>query len=99
MSDDRLHVILRTMQLTDIDEVVEIDKLAFPSPWPPRTYRYEILNNDRSTMLVLENDVATPHRNGTGGIGGWLKRFTGEPHPGVLMGYAGMWHIADEAHV
>jgi len=89
------------MQLTDIDEVVEIDKLAFPTPWPPRTYRYEILNNDRSTMIVLENNDPTRHRhNGSGGLSRFFKRITGETRPGgALMGYAGMWHIADEAHI
>lgn len=98
MTDNRPHVILRPMQIDDIDEVVEIDKLAFPTPWPHRTYRYEILNNDRSMMIVLDNaDVA--RQNGHK-LGDWLRRLTGEaPGSHNLMGYSGMWHIADEAHV
>lgn len=100
-SDNRPQVILRPMQLTDVDEVVEIDRLAFPTPWPTRTYRYEILNNDRSLMIVLEHKTQTHHsKNGSSGLGQWFKWLSGESaHAGNLMGYSGMWHIADEAHV
>jgi [ribosomal protein S18]-alanine N-acetyltransferase len=100
MSDNRPHVIVRPMSINDIDEVVEIDKLAFPTPWPARTYRYEISSNERSMMIVLENAATIPHQNGNSKLSGWLRRFTGEPTEyGRLMGYSGMWHIADEAHV
>lgn len=101
-SDTRPHVILRPMQLSDIDEVVEIDRMAFPTPWPARTYRYEILNNDRSLMIVLEqgDTPTTSSKNGSSGISGWLRWLSGESAPaGNLMGYGGMWHIADEAHI
>jgi [ribosomal protein S18]-alanine N-acetyltransferase len=100
MSENRPQVIVRPMSLNDIDEVLEIDKLAFPTPWPARTYRYEISSNDRSTMIVLESTQQSEQKNGKNGLGGWLRRFTGEPgHSGQLMGYGGMWHIADEAHI
>jgi ribosomal-protein-alanine N-acetyltransferase len=86
------------MQIDDIDEVVEIDKLAFPTPWPYRTYRYEILSNERSLMLVLENADAA-RQNGHR-FGDWLRRLTGDvPEGHNLMGYSGMWHIGDEAHI
>jgi [ribosomal protein S18]-alanine N-acetyltransferase len=100
-SEKRPHVILRPMQLSDVDEVVEIDRLAFPTPWPARTYRYEILNNDRSLMIVLEHkQQASASKNGSSGLGQWFKWLSGDSaHSGNLIGYSGMWHIADEAHV
>jgi ribosomal-protein-alanine N-acetyltransferase len=87
------------MRLSDVEAVVELDTLSFPTPWPARTYRYEIANNDRSTMIVLEVGNAARSPNGSG-ISNWLKRISGEEpiHPS-LIGFSGMWHIADEAHV
>lgn len=104
MHDERLHVIVRRMTLDDIDQVVEIDRLSFPIPWPARSYRYELLNNSRnSTFYVVERASHSPQ--GGGQPSGWLKRLIGtEPHvpeapaPQVLA-YSGFWHIADEAHI
>lgn len=99
MSDDRPHVIIRPMQLADVETVVELDAMSFPTPWPARTYRYEISNNERATMIVLEQASPQPSSNGSG-IGGWLRRLAGDQLPPVsIIGYSGMWHIADEAHV
>lgn len=104
MSDSRFHVIIRPMSLDDIDQVVMLDKLSFPSPWPARTYRYEILDNDHARMFVLEPAdapplVAEPRQQS------WLDRLIGSivgqanGQPSPLIGYSGMWHIADEAHI
>jgi ribosomal-protein-alanine N-acetyltransferase len=100
MADDRLHVILRRMLLSDIDSVLELDHLSFPTPWPARTYRWEITNNDRSTMLVVQQgEMPGPSDNGSG-LGSWLKqRLAGTRAAAPLLGFAGMWHVAGEAHV
>jgi ribosomal-protein-alanine N-acetyltransferase len=100
MTDDRLHVIMRPMTVDDIGEVVELDRLSFPTPWPARTYQYEIENNEHAFMLVLEHGGASlqPRRNGL-----WerLKRLVGTDtaSPRRLVGYAGCWYMADEAHI
>ncbi len=100
MADDRLHVILRRMLLSDIEPVVELDHLSFPTPWPARTYRWEITNHDRSTMLVLEQGPPLgPSANGSG-LRNWLKqRLAGTQAAAPLLGFSGMWYIAGEAHV
>jgi ribosomal-protein-alanine N-acetyltransferase len=104
--DTRLRVILRPMTLADVDQVLEMDRLAFPTPWPVRTYHYEIMDNDRARMFVIGPtdglSVASPPEQPHTG---WLERLFGAgknghgsaSHP--LYGYSGMWHIADEAHV
>jgi [ribosomal protein S18]-alanine N-acetyltransferase len=45
---------LRYMRLSDIDQVVEIDKLSFPLPWTARSYAFEITDNASSHMVTLE---------------------------------------------
>jgi ribosomal-protein-alanine N-acetyltransferase len=106
MSDDtRPHVIVRPMALEDIDQVVIIDRLSFPNPWPPRTYRYEVGNNNRSRMFVLEPYGANAGHNPNGRQQmGWLERLlVGEQEesapPSSLIGYSGLWNVADETHI
>lgn len=100
MADQRLHVIVRPMTLSDIDRVLQIDRLSFPIAWSARTYRHEVERNDRATMLVVEN--AEPlHRskNPQPSFLSWLSRDTISTDPGDLLAYSGLWQIADEAHI
>lgn len=101
MSDDQLHVLLRRMTLDDIDQVVAIDQLSFPIPWPVRSYRYELLNNNKSTLLVVEKaERRTPP---DGSRRGWLQRLVNlrrhRVTPALILAYSGFWHIADEVHI
>lgn len=103
MTDDRVHVTLRPMTLNDIDQVLVLDRLAFPNPWPAHTYRHEIINNRTSTMLVLEHPhLEAPEEASPGSL---LERLIGSKRPTTdhasypLVGYSGFWKIADEAHI
>jgi ribosomal-protein-alanine N-acetyltransferase len=42
------------MQVSDLSQVMDIERRAFPSPWPASAYRYEMAQNDLSTYLVLK---------------------------------------------
>lgn len=104
MTDERLHVIVRRMTLDDVDQVVEIDRLSFPVPWPARSYRYELMNNTRnSTLYVVEKAPDAP--SDAERPAGWLKRLLSpeqtvqEVRVPQLLAYSGFWHIADEAHI
>lgn len=44
------------MLLSDLPEVLAIDRLSFPIPWPERSYRYELTENRASTLLVADRD-------------------------------------------
>ncbi|NDJ55202.1 MAG: ribosomal protein S18-alanine N-acetyltransferase [Chloroflexi bacterium] len=101
-ADTRPHVIVRQMRLPDIDEVLTLDRLSFPTAWPARTYRYEITSNPRSTMIVLEDaNQAEGRPDGLRGLFRYL--LSGAPghvpQSGPLVAYCGMWQIIDEAHV
>jgi [ribosomal protein S18]-alanine N-acetyltransferase len=65
---------LRYMQMLDVPHVVAIDALAFHTPWPARSYAFEIQDSNNSHMITLcQGDM--------------------------IIGYAGMWLIEDEAHI
>jgi len=47
---------IRRMKLEDVPAVVELDKLSFSLPWPERSFRYELTDNDASRSWVVEAD-------------------------------------------
>jgi len=49
-------MIIRKMLLLDIDEVTELEKQVFSSPWPRSYFEYEITQNPLATCLVGEID-------------------------------------------
>ncbi len=90
---DRLSYLVEPMTLDDIDQVMEIERIVFPAPWSARAYRYEITENDHSTMLVVRK-ARTP-----AGPLAHLGSLLGLGAVGPLLGYAGFWLLVDEAHI
>jgi len=45
---------VRPMRLDDVDQVVAIERLSFPSSWSPETYRRELRHSSKSRYLVAE---------------------------------------------
>jgi len=90
--------IMRPMRVDDIPQVVQVDELAFPTPWSARTYQFEITNRTTSHMVVIEapNHVTLS----VPGLRGLIQRLRGGPKPEpVIAGYGGCWLIAGEAHI
>ena len=94
----------------DIAQVLEVDRESYPMPWPASAYRRELNNNTHARYVVLrqlpDSDVApseepTPERRTWWNLLGWPRSSTsdGSRTRGLVIGYAGMWLVADEAHV
>jgi ribosomal-protein-alanine N-acetyltransferase len=47
-------IIVRPMVLDDLEQVVALDQLSFSLPWPARSFRYELLENDVARLWVAE---------------------------------------------
>ena len=108
MNLDGLPYVIEPMQLLDVAEVMEIERLSFPTPWSARAYRYELQENNLSHYLV-----ARPQRPLTRKEPGFwagprrerlverLRRSLGvTASPGVsILGYGGFWLMAGEAHI
>lgn len=90
---------LRYMRPADVPEVVTIDRVSFTPPWPPSSYRFEIHESKISYMAVLEKDEPRDAQ----GIWRIWQNLRGQPNPfaieKIVVGYGGLWHIADEAHI
>jgi ribosomal-protein-alanine N-acetyltransferase len=85
------------MQVSDLRQVMDIERMAFPSPWPVSAYRYELTQNDLSTYLALKlrHTLATRSGGGDGPVSSLLRRRLSEP----VLAYGGFWMIVDEAHI
>ena len=88
-----LPYLIQPMTLADIDQVMEIEQQSFSSPWSARAYRYEITENQHSTMLVVRPAIGPE-----GVLARWTRRLRGT-NPGPVLGYAGFWLLVDDAHV
>lgn len=86
---DHLPYIVEPLTLADIDQVMQIEQVAFTAPWSARAYRFEIADNEQSTMLAVR--PAQLRRN-------WLERLRLPRRP-RLLGYAGFWLLVDDAHI
>ena len=102
------------MRTSDLRQVMDIERVAFPSPWPMSAYRYELTQNDLSTYLVLKlrqkGGMTPPLRSGGmapfGQRGGMTPplRLGGVALPlrksvEPVLAYGGFWMIVDEAHI
>ncbi|TEU22183.1 MAG: ribosomal-protein-alanine N-acetyltransferase [Anaerolineales bacterium] len=108
MNLNGLPYVIEPMQLRDVAEVMEIERLSFPTPWSARAYRYELQENNLSHYLI-----ARPQRPLSKKEPGFLARLRRErlverlrrslrvtASPGVnILGYGGFWLMAGEAHI
>lgn len=104
---------IERMTMSDVPRVVEIERLAYPSTWPPSAYRKELQDNRWAHYIVLRDKhlvqdsipVSVSEQEKP-------RRFFPLPFlPGraattappaslaSIVGFAGLWLMVDEAHV
>jgi ribosomal-protein-alanine N-acetyltransferase len=93
-ADPSLPYVVAWMRVADIDEVMPIERVAFPSPWPASAYRYELTQNDLSSYVVLRQRGAS-----AGDLRSKLLGLMGRAAPAQILGYGGFWIILDEGHI
>lgn len=71
------------MRLTDIEGIMAIERDSFPRTWSAAGYRHELTANQQAHYVVLEV----------------VKESQSAAEEGAVVGYAGHWIVADEAHV
>ena len=93
------------MQSVDVGQVTEIDREAFPTLWPPPNYKRELQNNvchhivaiDDTGLKMVEPRLAMRI---VFGIKRWFGWPSGpQPKKEFIIGFAGIWMMADEAHI
>src|SRR5690348_12246965 len=52
------------MTMPDVPRVIEIERLAYPSTWPPSAYRKELQDNRWAHYIVLRDKLMVEERVG-----------------------------------
>jgi ribosomal-protein-alanine N-acetyltransferase len=107
--------VIDRMTMSDVPRVIEIERLAYPSTWPPSAYRKELQDNRWAHYIVLrdkhiseertsvsQQEAERPRRNRLFPLSLLTSRPTATvPSPDLnsIIGFAGLWLMVDEAHV
>jgi ribosomal-protein-alanine N-acetyltransferase len=107
--------VIERMTMSDVPRVIEIERLAYPSTWPPSAYRKELQDNRWAHYIVLrdkqiigERAVAQqlepekPRRSRLFPLSLLPNRpavTTSSPDLASIIGFAGLWLMVDEAHI
>lgn len=91
------------MRVSDIDDVMQIERQSFPTPWTPSAYRYELKHNRNAYYYVVRpanESLAVQDRED----GSWRLRLRRLLSPTAsqersVLGYIGFWVVAGEAHI
>ncbi len=110
-----MRYVIDRMTIPDVPRVVEIERLAYPSTWPPSAYRKELQDNRWAHYIVLRDKHMTeervtvppqesekPRRSRLFPLSLLPSRpttVTASPELASIIGFAGLWLMVDEAHV
>lgn len=93
---------LEPMQPEDVADVSQLDHRCFTNPWPQSAYRRELANPQGNFYIVLRQRLTGAQlreeaaNNPLSRVSRWLWS---DDEQDPIVGYAGMWIRAGEAHV
>jgi len=97
---------VRPMRLEDVPQVTEVDREAFPTMWPPPSFKRELHNDLARYLVAWEKGATVDYPPRPEGVARWVsrlrRRVLPEPPPSLtdfVVGYAGLWFAWDEAHL
>jgi ribosomal-protein-alanine N-acetyltransferase len=106
-----LAYLIRPMEKGDLAQVIEIDREAFPSQWPPPNYRHELQNRIAYYLVAIDYTRTTVEKTTKklSRLAAWLAPWrkaarTQDEIPSLkirqyIVGFSGIWLMADEAHI
>src|SRR5581483_4496425 len=59
---ERVRYVIDRMTMSDVPRVIEIERLAYPSTWPPSAYRKELQDNRWAHYIVLRDKQVLEER-------------------------------------
>jgi ribosomal-protein-alanine N-acetyltransferase len=96
-----LSLVIKPMQPAHVPAVMEIERQAFPLPWPEHAYRHELTQNELAHYYVLCPRRPSPSQMGATVWGRLWQTIHHGPasDTGAILGYGGFWLMYDEAHI
>ncbi len=106
-----MRYVVDRMTMSDIPRVVEIEKMAYTTPWPPSAYRKELQENRIAHYIVVrdaklneivsaqpEPAISAPRRPFPFSLFS-ARQTPMSPTAASIIGFAGLWLMVDEAHI
>ncbi|MZP29890.1 ribosomal protein S18-alanine N-acetyltransferase [Heliobacterium undosum] len=91
MGNEEVNYYFRPMTVKDVDEVLAIEHVSFPTPWSRSAFVTELTESRLSHYWVCVEPAEKEAR---------VALFSAEPEKGErVIGYAGVWIILDEVHI
>jgi ribosomal-protein-alanine N-acetyltransferase len=92
------------MEEGDLDQVSAMEREAFPTLWPPTTYRRELKNRMAEYSVCVRDDEfvtiqPAPGKKGLLGLFGRRNKPQQSVERQLLVGFVGVWYMAGEAHI
>lgn len=99
------------MTMADLPRIVEIERLAYTTPWPPSAYRRELQENRMAHYIVVRDTwLQPPDPTTTIPREDQRKPFPlsllpvrippiMSPDVANIVGFSGLWHMVNEAHI
>lgn len=104
-----MRYVVDRMTMADIPRVIEIEKLAYSSPWPPSAYRKEIQENRYAHYIIVRDTRLqapppierhdSPRRAFPLNLLPARPATSPSPDISTIVGFAGLWLMVDEAHI
>ena len=109
-----MHYVIDRMTMADVPRVVEIERLAYPSTWPPSAYRKELQDNRWAHYIVLRDKNLMEEQPAVQAEPDKVPKarpfplsllpsrptaVASSPDLASIIGFAGLWLMYDEAHV
>lgn len=105
---------IERMTMSDVPRVIEIERLAYPSTWPPSAYRKELQDNRWAHYIVLRDKHIFDEQTAVTSEPEKVRKTRPFPlsllpsRPAVtapspdlasIIGFSGLWLMVDEAHI
>src|SRR2546421_9983169 len=109
----RVRYVIDRMTMSDVPRVIEIERLAYPTQWPPSAYRKELQDNRWAHYIVLRDrkiveeratvpaqEFEKPRRIFPLSLLPSRTYATAQaPDLASIIGFSGLWLMGDEAHI
>ena len=98
------------MTMADLPRIVEIERLAYTTPWPPSAYRRELQENRMAHYIVVRDTWLKPpeplgaprddqHRPFPLSLLPVRVPPAISPEAANIVAFCGLWHMVSEAHI
>jgi ribosomal-protein-alanine N-acetyltransferase len=105
-----VYYFIEPMLESDIEQVQNIERRSFSTPWSANTYRHELRNAPNSRYIVARTAATPPPPRGEeqlsrrGLLASLLPALFGQPASTAVsaypvVGYGGLWISVDEGHI